>query len=624
MKKLSLLLLLVLCTLSVFAQSTSDSSSIYAWRISERLGVITPASVDTAVLNFQNNNPIDRYSIANSYNGNLGSPLQSKLYFNRTAKSDFLFSHPYDAYFMAPSDRLFYNTKIPYVNLTYLTGGPTGLDEDYFKALISMNVNKRLNFSGFIDYMNAMGLYDHQSSGQLNGGVFGSYIGKHYSAHGIFSYNNYNNFENGGIRDDADLGQYESQNIPVRISDAGANYQKIYFYYNQKYTLGFEKKTTINKDSIQSEYIPVTTFAHTLKYEDAYKRYVEGSIPAGFYADNFLSDVATNDSVRQMLLRNTLSVSLNEEYNRLLRFGLTAFAEHDLNRYYYLKETQPTVIFENNLRVGGELSKRKGSAFTYNIGGDFIFLGEDFADFNLYAGIHSTFPLGKSKILFSADASIKNVSPSFFEQQYYSNHFAWENSFDKSFYSTLSGKAELDFPFMHIALGVNYQDIGNYIYFNTDAKPVQWGGNLQVIGVDAALNFKLGHFFLENKLVYQNSSNLSVLPLPEFASFHNLYYQGKWFKVLTVQLGADLSYHTAYKAPAYMPATGVFYVQDNIMVGNYPLASVYANIHIRQTRIFFKYYHFNSSFSGYNYFSMPHYPFNSAMFKLGISWNFND
>ena len=122
-------------------------------------------------------------------------------------------------------------------------------------------------------------------------------------------------------------------------------------------------------------------------------------------------------------------------------------------------------------------------------------------------------------------------------------------------------------------------------------------------------------------MIYQYSSS-DVLPLPMVSLYHNLYYYDKYFKVLSVQFGIDMSYHTAYYAPLYMPATGQFCVQNETKVGNYPLLSAYLNFHLKQVRFFVSYYNFSSLFLPKTYYSMPGYPMNPAIFKMGVSWNF--
>lgn len=71
-----------------------------------------------------------------------------------------------------------------------------------------------------------------------------------------------------------------------------------------------------------------------------------------------------------------------------------------------------------------------------------------------------------------------------------------------------------------------------------------------------------------------------------------------------------------------MPATGVFYVQNEMKTGNYPLINVFANIKIKRTRIFVGFDHLNYGLMGYDYFLSPYYPMNIRMFKYGIAWTF--
>ena len=53
---------------------------VKTWKLADKFGRVDSVRVDTAHINFQNDNAIDKFSIANSYNGDLGSPIQSKIY----------------------------------------------------------------------------------------------------------------------------------------------------------------------------------------------------------------------------------------------------------------------------------------------------------------------------------------------------------------------------------------------------------------------------------------------------------------------------------------------------------------------------------------------------------------
>ena len=95
----------------------------------------------------------------------------------------------------------------------------------------------------------------------------------------------------------------------------------------------------------------------------------------------------------------------------------------------------------------------------------------------------------------------------------------------------------------------------------------------------------------------QKSSNETVLPLPQFSVYSNLYLLTKLAKkVLTVQLGADVRYFTKYNAPAYTPSIQQFHLQpenDQVEIGGYPIVNVYANLHLKRTRLFAMYSHVN-------------------------------
>ena len=96
---------------------------------------------------------------------------------------------------------------------------------------------------------------------------------------------------------------------------------------------------------------------------------------------------------------------------------------------------------------------------------------------------------------------------------------------------------------------------------------------------------------------------------------------------MTVQLGADVRYFSKYDAPAYAPGIQQFHLQstDNrVEIGGYPIVNVYANLHLKRTRIFAMMYHVNAGMGKANYFLVPHYPINPRLFKIGISWNFYD
>lgn len=615
-------------------QSESEKSNyvsphVTAKTIDERFGMADSITVDTIPGNFPDKNILDAYSIANAYNGNMGSPVQSKIFFDRTQKTNFLFSTPYDPYVYAISDLPFYNTKTPYSNITYLSSYPGEQAEDRTKIVLSINANKRTNITGMFDYLYDRGRYMNQANKGLIASLYGSYAGRHYSANGAILFQNFKNYENGGlsntdyVTNPSAYSQYTSITMPVNLTGAQAGYQSKSLFFNHKYSIGFDKTIQVKKDSVREEFIPVTSFIHTLKVQSDSKRYREMPVDTVFYANTNFKKQVHSDTIAYLSIRNTFAVQMDEKFNRLLQFGLTAFIENEVNRYMNMdKDDKLTYKWEQNTRVGGVLSKNEGQVFRYNFQGNIVIVGPKIGDFELSGRVGGYFTLWKDSVALKAMARIRSTSPSYFWEHFYSNHFNWENDFDKEFQTYLGGSIEL--PKRHLKLGLQIANNSKYLYFNTKAMPTQANGSVQVVALDANLDIHFNrHFALENKGVYQVSSDQTIIPLPTLSLYNNLYYQTRLFSVLKLQLGVSSHFHTSYYAPAYMPATGQFYIQRTTKIGNYPLASAYANFHLKQTRFFIEYYHMNQSWmSTSDYFSMPNYPLNPTTMKVGISVNF--
>jgi hypothetical protein len=95
---------------------------------------------------------------------------------------------------------------------------------------------------------------------------------------------------------------------------------------------------------------------------------------------------------------------------------------------------------------------------------------------------------------------------------------------------------------------------------------------------------------------------------------------------LIANLGFDVSYSTNYRASAYMPATGAFFLQDEREVGGFPFLDVFFSFRISRTRIFASYNNIFAGveFLGNNYFTSYRYPMKPRNMRLGLVWTFYD
>ncbi|MDR1698512.1 MAG: putative porin [Prevotellaceae bacterium] len=628
MQKLILYITLLLLAAPVAAQQ----KQVQAWRVTNNLGTTQTAAIDTLKTNFQDATPDLQNGILSDFSGNLGSPLQSKEFFRRENNTHFLFAYPYEAYLHTADNILFYDTRTPYSNVSYFTGGPTNRGEDRLNALFTVNINPKLNFGFMTDYIYGRGVYLNQSTNHFLATIFGSYRSEHYTAQLSASVNNLQNRENGGIVDTGfitnpqETGNLKPEQIEVNLNNrATSKLRSMDLRLNHRYSLGIEREKAVNDTLKIKEFIPVTTFAHTIRFENFRKTYWEETAGSIFYeqfpAYNhfFNSDKKTLDRAYQEAITNVFSVSLNEEFNRFARFGLTAFVENK-HQPYRFEEGRLNEKSENNTALGGILSKYLGRKFLYDATGKMTVAGKRAGDFELWANIWSNIQIAGDSVVFSASGFVKNLSPDFFWENYESNHVKWSNSFDRQFRTRLQGK--LDFPSWEFHARAQVENVKNHLYFNSDALPAQEMDNIQIIALSATKNFHLGNFHFEHDAVYQLTSNKDVIPLPTWLLRANWYYTNVLFKVLTAQLGAEVRYFSEYYAPNYMPAIGQFFVQSGQKVGNYPFVNIYGNFHLKTVRFFVNYTHANFDISEPNYFLIPNYPVNPSMVRLGVSWNF--
>jgi hypothetical protein len=173
-----------------------------------------------------------------------------------------------------------------------------------------------------------------------------------------------------------------------------------------------------------------------------------------------------------------------------------------------------------------------------------------------------------------------------------------------------------------------YGRTNNYNIKGMTANVNQYGSNLNVMTAQLMQDFKLGPLHWDNIITYQNCSNTDVLPLPNWNFYSNLYLAFKIAGVLSVELGADVSYFTNYYAPDFCPQLNQFAVQQNedsrVELGGYPFVNVYANMHLKRARFFVMMANATNGMANKMAFLAPHYPTNGSILRMGVSWNFSN
>lgn len=395
---------------------------------------------------------------------------------------------------------------------------------------------------------------------------------------------------------------------------------------------------------MKDEYVPVTSFIHTMKLDNYKRIYQAYNTPADFYADNYVAGPYAGDSIydktSHLRLQNTFAISMLEGFNKWAKAGVKAFVTSDLRRFVLPSSdsnTATTSYNEHNLSVGGQLSKTEGKTLHYNVTAETWLLGEDLGQLKIDGAVDLNFPLFGDTVTLAAKGFFYRNNPTFYYRHYHSRHFWWDNtSLSKELHSRVEGL--FSYRKTNTTLRVAFDEIQNYTYLamgyniaddhsrkGNTMEVRQKGGAITLLTLSLAQNFKLGPLNWENVITYQKSTDNDVLPVPDLNIYTNLYLRFKIAQVLKCDFGADGRYFTKYYAPDYSPALGQYAVQtgDNrVQTGNYPLVNIYANFHLKHTRFFVMMSHVNAGSGNRQYFLTPHYPLNQRVFRFGLSWNF--
>ena len=420
-----------------------------------------------------------------------------------------------------------------------------------------------------------------------------------------------------------------------------------------------KKQDALAKDSTQKwmkdEYVPVTSFIHTARFDNYRRTYQAYNTPTDFYAQNYFNyGTVANDTIydatKHWSLKNTFAVALLEGFNKWAKAGLKAFLSYELRHYALPSLITPsasTVAFYNgdktwnqhDISVGGQLLKTLGKTFHYDVSAEAWLAGSRAGQVHVDGHADLGFPLLGDTVQLAATAFFHRSAPSFYMGQYYGKHYMWDNNLNQEIHSRILG--EFSLKKTRTKLRVGYDVLKNYTYFGIQNDRIQSGDNylvqhnnlnvrqssspINLLTLQLQQDFRLGIFNWQNVLTFQKSSKSDILPVPTFNAYSNLFIRFKIARVLDVDLGVDGRYFTSYYAPEYIPGIGAFGIQETdasrTKIGNYPHLNAYANFQLQHTRFYVMFTHVNSGAGG-KYFYTPHYPLNQRVLQFGISWNF--
>ena len=402
--------------------------------------------------------------------------------------------------------------------------------------------------------------------------------------------------------------------------------------------------------TMKKEYVPVTSIIHTVEVNNYDRIYQAYASPTDYYLNSYYdkcdegtySGDSIYDKTKYLSIKNTFALALLEGFNKYMKAGLKGFISFE-NRTYKMPDLQEgsnqyhlNKWTNHSLHAGGQLSKTQGKTLHFNASAEVGVTGYDAGSLALDFDTDLNFRLFGDTVRLAASAYFHRNQPTFFQENFHSKHLWWDQDLEGETRTHIEGRFKYDKT--NTLLRIAIDEIQNYTYFGmkydystTGRKALTGGvyqekGNINVLTAQLRQHLSLGIINWENVVTYQNSSNKDVLPLPDLNLFSNLYLKFKIARVLSVELGGSVTFFTKYDAPDYLPLIGQFAIQQNAesrtKLGGYPWVDVYANMHLKRARFFIAMTHVNGGSGTKDYFLTPHYPTNSRVMHMGVSWNF--
>ncbi len=382
----------------------------------------------------------------------------------------------------------------------------------------------------------------------------------------------------------------------------------------------------VPNDSLVARKFTLGRINHRFAYQRNQLLFNETSASLPFYADcDTLLSTTTGDTTTVYALRNSLTWnSLGyRKYADDIPFYLYAGINYDFYKIRYYDYMEGITLDDQRhsqvMLHGGVIMNLFG--LTRITGhAQLVTLGYQIGDFDLrgqwrqrFARQESNF-LSELKLCFDID--VKRQSPTWFETRYHSNHFRWDNDFHPATFLSMDLRAS----YQSFSFGVKNTTINDLIYFNQEARPTQHDGMVSVREIYGSAAYSLWRFRMEGFFCLNMLSNSEVIHLPAFQSRLKLSYAQPIFKkAATLQPTVTLQYFTKYYADAYMPALRTFYLQDEVLVGNYPFIDFTLAINVKQADIFVQYSNMFLLTGNYDSFIAPHYPMRDSRIFIGVN-----
>ena len=518
--------------------------------------------------------------------------------------------------YLEVNDIKYYSVPTPLTDLYFKTVMEQGQALD---AFLTVNTKPNLNFSIAYRGLRSLGKYVNNLTSSGNFRFTTSYFtnDKRYILNAHFTGQDISNQENGGIVNAEEFETSEDpfnerERIEVYFTNATSLLKGNRFFIDQSFKLN---KTNPNS----------LVFIHQFNQEYKFFQFTQPTISERF-GDTYTNNISTK--TRYNHLYNKFGVAYKTK-----SYGDLEFFIDDNNYNYYYN----SVVYDalGNITVPNAVSDRINM-----VGGNYSYLIN-----NVNVRLHASQSISDQSISnIEATANYKvnedynfqfkyqklNSLPNLNFTLYQSGYvdYNWFNNFKNEKLNQFEFSAQTKW----LNVSATYKVINDHLFFDNQTnditelmvKPVQYDKTINYLSVKANKEIKFWKLALDNTILYQSvDQSDNVVNVPQIVTRNTLYFTDFVFKkAMLLQTGVTFQYFSKYYANDYNPLLGEFYVQNETKIGGFPMFDFFVNARVKQTRIFLKAEHFNSAWTGYDFYSAPNYPYRDFMVRFGLVWNF--
>lgn len=515
----------------------------------------------------------------------------------------------FNPYLFSKKTNFFYQTKIPYVQATYLNG-PRKYQE--IDLLFSENIRKGLNLTAKFNRFSSEGFYLNQKSIFSNFELQSNFVTKNrrYGVLGSWTIETYEIQENGGIQSDSAFRENLSQNklgLEVNLRNATNYSDRRRVFLNQFFQFGRRNERE------KSDYHSMIIWENEVNILDYW--YSDRDSISDFYGMNMPADTNTHfayDQNGETRYNSLLAYSFELPNDIKVRAGAKYLNSQITQNHTDTSISSTSILFEiPQFRVN-----RFYGALSYEVVVDGF--NDDAEDLHIDLGLEvwkaQKIVLGAEYLSWSSLAAFNRI-------RYRSSILNWNNTFNFTFYDAF--RFYITSEKLNLGLHARLYSYDNYVAIGNDFRPVQFDGTISGYQFKLSRLFSVKPFYLDLNLVYQRVENPDQIALPEWMIYGSLYYKDFVFKkALEWKMGFDYYWNSEYYANMYFPLTRSFYLQNENLVGNFPFIDVFLAARIKRAHGFLRINNLLQGLLDQNYMMVFPYPMPDRGFSFGVSWDF--